>query len=133
MEPKRKGKTIHHLVLKAYEHEGYEIDTTEYRVPRGNTTRDLFNIFDAVGMAPGNFIVGVQLTDRGHMADRRKKVLASERALSWVRCGGHIHVIGVLHRDDDTYELKIEEYWWDPFSTSNPAISHQDTRFINSV
>lgn len=60
-------------LLKA---EGYAVDTVERWIPGARIRRDLFGLFDLLAIREGSTLA-VQVTTGDHLADRRRKVLAS--------------------------------------------------------
>lgn len=58
------------------------------------TRHDLFNVFDLVAMLTGVGIMGVQVTSTSNLSARRKKLLASQEARTWIECGGRVRLHG---------------------------------------
>lgn len=56
--------------------------------------RDFLGVFDAVGLKEGQPVLGVQTTARSCISARRAKILASDRARLWLRCGCAIEIHG---------------------------------------
>jgi hypothetical protein len=68
------------------------VEKTETRNPFSNTSHDLFGFIDVLACLAGK-LTAVQATTIDHLSHRRNKILASEKARAWTKCGGLIWII----------------------------------------
>lgn len=81
--------------LKALREAGMTVAVTEHWNPFAHIRQDLFQVFDLVALCPvTRRIYGVQVSTTGNIAKRRKKILESQEARLWSRCGGGILLHG---------------------------------------
>ena len=78
--------------LKWLRDRGYEADRTERWNNFAGVRQDLFGVFDILAIHPRGVILGVQVTTPDHVADRRSKILTSEKARTFVLAGGVIQI-----------------------------------------
>jgi hypothetical protein len=78
--------------LKALRDQGMVVDVAEHWNHFTKRRHDLFGWIDCVAL-DGHDIIGVQCCARSGHAARRKKILASDTALPWLKSGGRIQVI----------------------------------------
>jgi hypothetical protein len=65
------------FVLKLLRSEGWYADSVDYWDSFTRRTKDLYNCIDVLAVGPEGTIA-VQVTSRGNMSSRRKKVLAAD-------------------------------------------------------
>jgi hypothetical protein len=90
------------------ESSGYLVAKTEHWNAFARRRQDLFGVFDYVAVKADE-IAGVQVTSRGNMAARRKKIKKSEVYTPWLAAGGVILLIG-YDKKKGRYRSKIERY-----------------------
>jgi hypothetical protein len=108
--------------------------------PFANITRDLFNMFDFIGIAPlvnvmhsvedgaagrakalcislgrssGNVVVGIQVTSHQNHADRRRKITDNAIHLAWKNAGALIvlHSWGKTGKRGEVKTVTLREEW----------------------
>lgn len=72
---------------------GWDFDGAEKFNKYGMFARDLFNFIDFVALSSKDGIIGVQSTSSANHSARKKKILASHRAINWIKAGGLIVVL----------------------------------------
>lgn len=87
---------------------GYVVAKAEHWNAFARRKVDLFGVFDFVAVSPSE-IAGVQVTSRGNMAARRKKLINSEVYKPWLKAGGSILLIG-YDKKKGKYRSKTEKH-----------------------
>lgn len=82
------------LSTRYLESSGWLVGCVERVIPRTNIKQDLFGFADLVACKPGVQPTLVQVTSNDHVADRRKKILASHKAMVALMSGFRIVVHG---------------------------------------
>lgn len=75
---------------------GFICEKVEQRlmIPNRWVTRDLFQMFDLVGVKAGSPILGVQVTSRSNLNARMAKIAKNPTAKVWLAAGGAIEAYG---------------------------------------
>ena len=95
------------LSRKYLEKLGYYVEKVEYFEFYTKRMHDLLGVADLLALN-GKEILLVQVTNRDHLAERRKKCLESDKLKLWLSAGGKL----VLHGWDKPkfrYRLEIRE------------------------
>lgn len=75
--------------------DGYLAEVVERVVPGGRFRRDLFGIFDVVGIAPdARGVLGIQCTTCGNLSARVSKMLVSPALVVWLLAGNRAEAWG---------------------------------------
>lgn len=85
--------TYNALTRRWMKRNGWDFDGAEKFSKYGMFARDLFNFIDFVALSSKDGIIGVQSTSSANHSARKKKILASHRAINWLKAGGLIVVI----------------------------------------
>jgi hypothetical protein len=72
---------------------GYDAHVVEKWQPQSRRRIDLFGFADVVAMREGSGIVAVQACTGSSHADRKAKILAEPKALTWLKSGGRIELV----------------------------------------
>ena len=90
--------------------QGFDVGIVEKWNQWAKVRQDLFGFIDLVAMKPGHGIYGIQTTSRANMAARRKKIQASDLALTWKASGGVILLHGwQKNRRTGRWEVLVEK------------------------
>lgn len=102
-KPKKKKFNANGATVKWLEALGWTPEIVEHRIPHTFISRDLFGVIDILAMPPScSCIAGFQATAnstvkgksiRSNELDRRRKLLASEKAKMFVKCGGSLSLV----------------------------------------
>lgn len=87
---------------------GYLVAKSEHWNAFAKRKIDLFGVFDFVGVSEKE-IVGVQITSRGNMSSRRKKIQESDVYEPWLAAGGIILLLG-YDKMKSRWRVKIERH-----------------------
>ncbi len=90
------------LSRKRLEEQGYIVDTVEYYNFFSKRKRDLYHMFDLVGIHKEHKgVLGVQVTSDGNMSARRTKIRENETLETWVAAGNRVEVHGWKKSDPE--------------------------------
>jgi len=90
----KKRAQFNRLTCKLFESAGWVCDVTEHYNAFAGKTNDLFGFSDLLAACPRTkSTVAIQTTSSDHKADRKKKILASVKALLWLRAGNQIWIV----------------------------------------
>lgn len=76
-----------------YKELGYDAHVVEKWQPQSRRRIDLFGFADVVCMRPDSGIVAVQACAGASHADRKSKIIAEPKALTWLKSGGRIELV----------------------------------------
>lgn len=96
------------LSLKLMRGRGYVCEVTERWNSFTKTKHDLFNFIDILCIRKGE-IVGVQTTSRGHISDRKKKIVALDTFFPVIDAGITIVIHGWEKNKSNRWECKEVE------------------------
>lgn len=108
-EPERAKRTdLNEPARKWLKEMGWDYERVDYYDPRTCRSHDLLGMFDYLAFTPDGETVGVQITSRSQMSERRKKILAHPRLPHLRRCGWKPLVLGF---DKHNGRWRCKEEW----------------------
>jgi hypothetical protein len=111
-KPKPKKADLNARERRWFEREGYLFEKVEKANPWGGVTQDLWKCFDYIAVRSDvTGVLFVQVTDKGDLSKRRRKILAAEATPVLLAAGNRIQ-IHAWHQPQGPgkrWEVKIEE------------------------
>jgi len=95
--PVKKGLSTTQRTLRELRGRGLIADKCERWNPyagKFGVRMDLFGVLDLIALDRERGIIGIQATSGSGMSSHRRKILESNLALEWIRCGGVLELWG---------------------------------------
>lgn len=101
--------TLTQRTTKLLQEQGYMVATVEYYNSFTRRKHDLFGCIDLLAIGNGETLA-VQVTSKGHMSDRIKKIENSDALPEMLRSGWRVIVHGWSKNKSNRFEVKEMEF-----------------------